>query len=150
MTKGGKRKPTRWSKHVAATMLKMPGVALRKVLVAASKTYNKGKAVVAKAMQIPKSKRRTRKKGRKRRTRRVTISEKRNLSTGRFARGGSSHDSESDKLVGNSSHHRQQHHHHPHHHGGKKRTSKRRRKKSRKRKRKGGRKKRRKGGKRRR
>ena len=67
--------------HVAVTMAEMPGVALRDVLKAASKTYNKGKSVTGKALllkKVRKTKRRRRRKGRRkgrrkrRRTRRRT------------------------------------------------------------------------------
>ena len=80
MQKGGKKKSP-WMQHVGATMAAMPGVALRDVLKAASKTYKKGKSVTGKALllkKVRKTKRRRRRKGRRkgrrkrRRTRRRT------------------------------------------------------------------------------
>ena len=80
MQKGGKKKSL-WMQHVATTMAAMPGVALRDVLKAASKTYKKGKSVTGKALllkKVHKTKRRRRRKGRRkgrrkrRRTRRRT------------------------------------------------------------------------------
>ena len=81
MTKGGRRKKrskSPWMIHVAKMMAKMPGVALKDVLRAASKTYKKGKKVTtdvtAKALRLRKGRRRvrrrTRRRGRKRTRRR--------------------------------------------------------------------------------
>lgn len=61
--------------HVGATMAAMPGVALRDVLKAASKTYKKGKSVTGKALLLKKvrktKRRRHRRKGRRKRRRRT-------------------------------------------------------------------------------
>lgn len=62
MQKGG-RKKTAWMQHVTKTMAKMPNVALKDVLKAASKTYKKGKSVAGKALMV--TKRRRRRRGRK-------------------------------------------------------------------------------------
>ena len=77
MQKGG-RKKSPWMVHVANTMEQMPGVALRDVLKAASKTYKKGKGVTGKVLLLKKrkkrrrTKRRTKRRKRRRRTRRRT------------------------------------------------------------------------------
>ena len=62
MQKGG-RKKTAWIQHVTKTMAKMPNVALKDVLKAASKTYKKGKSLTGKALMV--TKRRRRRRGRK-------------------------------------------------------------------------------------
>lgn len=62
MKKGGKKK-TAWMQHVTKTMAKMPNVALKDVLKAASKTYKKGKSLTGKALMV--TKRRRRRRGRK-------------------------------------------------------------------------------------
>ena len=69
MTKVRKKSP--WMQHVAKTMAAMPGVALREVLKAASKTYKKGKVVTQKALGLKKTKK-TKKRRRRRRRRRRT------------------------------------------------------------------------------
>ena len=71
MQKGG-RKKTASMRHVAHTMAKMPNVALRDVLKAASKTYKKGKAITGKALMVTKRRRRRRGRKGRRKTRRKT------------------------------------------------------------------------------
>ena len=71
MQKGG-RKKTAWMQHVARTMEKMPNVALRDVLKAASKTYKKGKAITGTALMVTKRRRRRRGRKGRRKTRRKT------------------------------------------------------------------------------
>jgi len=66
MTKKGKKKSP-WMQHVAKTMAEMPGVALRDVLKAASKTYKKGKDVVADALVLKQKSGRKRRHSKKRR-----------------------------------------------------------------------------------
>ena len=68
MQKGGKKK-TAWMQHVTKTMAKMPNVALKDVLKAASKTYKKGKSLTGKALMVTKRRRRRSRKAR-RKTRR--------------------------------------------------------------------------------
>ena len=63
------RKKSPWMQHVAKQMAAMPGVALREVLKAASKTYKKGKGVTKKVLGIRKTKK-TKKRSRRRRRRR--------------------------------------------------------------------------------
>ena len=88
MQKGGKKK-TAWMQHVTKTMAKMPNVALKDVLKAASKTYKKGKSLTGKALMVTKRRRRRSRKARRKTRRRVRRRRKR--------RGGSSC---SAKLVG--------------------------------------------------
>ena len=64
MQKGGKKK-TAWMQHVTKTMEKMPNVALKDVLKAASKTYKKGKSVAGTALMVTKRRRRRRGRGRR-------------------------------------------------------------------------------------
>lgn len=92
MQKGGKKK-TAWMQHVTKTMAKMPNVALKDVLKAASKTYKKGKSLTGKALMVTKRRRRRSRKAR-RKTRRKT---RRRVRRRRKRRGGSSC---SAKLVG--------------------------------------------------
>ena len=77
MAKGGRKKRAKspWMRHVANTMVKMPGVALKEVLRAASKTYKKVKvvpeAVTARVLKLKRKKRRRTRRVRKRTRRRV-------------------------------------------------------------------------------